>query len=221
MHKIVIADDHSLIRKAIASTISQRFDGIEITEKDDLESTITYAKENPDTDLILLNLNMPSMNGLNGIVSLRSAHFDIPALIISVEEDKNIMLQAVTYGATGFITKSMQREKVSDAIGKILDGQMRMPADIFRPADAPRTDTPREESNALNLELISSLTRRQLLVLKHLTQGDSNKLIGYNLNIAECTVKAHVSAIMRKLKVQSRLKAVLCASTINFDHYLH
>jgi DNA-binding NarL/FixJ family response regulator len=221
MHKIVIADDHPLIREAIASAISQRFEDIEITEKDDLESTMTYAEENPDTDLILLDLNMPGMDGLNGIVSLRSAHPDIPVVIISAEEDKNVVLQAVTYGAIGFITKSMPRDKITDAIGQILDGQMYMPPDIFRQPDAPSTGTQREETNTLNPELISSLTRRQLLVFKHMSQGDSNKQIGYDLNIAETTVKAHVSAILRKLKVHSRLKAVLCASTINFDHYLH
>lgn len=223
MHKIVIADDHSLVRETIASAITQRFGDIEVTEKNDLESTISYAEQNPDADLILLNLDMSSMNGLNGLVSLRSAQFDTPTLIVSVEEDQSMILQAVTYGAAGFVTQSMQREKVTTAIGQILDGQRYMPADIFQSTDNVKIDKSVSEpkSNSSILQLIASLTSRQLRVFKHLTLGDSNKQIAYNLNISEATVKAHVTAILRKLNVHSRVQAVLCASTINFDQYLH
>lgn len=220
MHNIVIADARPLVRQMIATAISQHFDGIEITEKDNLQSTITYAEENPDVALILLNLDMPSMNGLNGMFSLRSGRFDVPVLIISVEDDQNITLQAVTLGATCFTSSSMQREKITDAIGQILDGQVYMPSDIFPQITAPKTGSPRVDANANTLGLISSLTYRQLLVFKYVSQGDSNKQIAYKLKITEATVKAHVSAILRTLKVHSRVQAVVCTSTINFDHYL-
>lgn len=219
MYEILIADDHPMIREAIGSAIAQSFDGINVAEAEDLDSALAFAELHPDIDLILLDLNMPGMDGLNGIVRLRTAHPDIPVVILSAEEDKNVVLQAVTYGAVGFITKSMPREKITDAIRQVLDGQIYLPPDIIRKSASEN----RRRSNhdgSIDPELVSSLTRRQLLVFEHVAKGQSNKEIGYELNIAETTVKAHVSAILRKLKVHSRLKAVLCASDINFDNYL-
>ncbi|MBQ0713224.1 MAG: response regulator transcription factor [Porticoccus sp.] len=220
MNHILIADDHPLIREAIGSAISKKFEDTQIAETYDLDSTLEYAEKNPDIDLILLDLNMPGMNGLNGIVNLRSAHPDIPLVILSAEENKNIILQAVTYGAVGFITKSMPREKITEAISQILNGQIYLPPDIIRQSSAQTTSTNHENTGSIDPKLISSLTRRQLVVFKYMAKGDSNKQIGYELHIAETTVKAHVSAILRKLKVHNRLKAVLCASSVNFDQYM-
>ncbi|MEM1144783.1 MAG: response regulator transcription factor [Pseudomonadota bacterium] len=221
MYQILVADDHPMIREAIASQITDNFEDTTVAEAEDLASAMSYAEQNPDTDLILLDLNMPGMEGLNGIVSLRSNYPDIPVVVVSAEEDKNIVLNAVTYGAVGFITKSMSREKITEAIRQILDGQIYLPPDIIRKAaksDNGRSD--RNGNNRLDPELIASFTRRQLLVFEHMAKGQSNKEIGYQLHIAETTVKAHVSAILRKLNVHSRLQAVLCAQDINFDQYL-
>lgn len=219
MYEILIADDHPMIREAIGTAIAQAFEGSTVSETEDLDSTLEIAAENPEIDLILLDLNMPGMDGLNGIVRLRSTHPDIPIVVLSAEEDKNVILQAVTCGAVGFITKSMPREKITEAIGQVLQGQIFLPPDIIRKA-ATSGGQRRRQDAAIDPELVSSLTRRQLLVFEHMTKGQSNKEIGYELNIAETTVKAHVSAILRKLRVHSRLKAILCASDINFDHYL-
>lgn len=219
MHQILIADDHPMIREAISAAITASLDDATVAETADLQGAISYADENPDIDLILLDLNMPGMDGLNGIVSLRSSHPDIPVVILSAEEDKNVVLNAVTYGAVGFITKSMSREKITDAIKQILDGQIYLPPDIIRQSGG-RGSGDRNNSNRVNPELIASFTRRQLLVFEHMAKGQSNKEIGYQLHIAETTVKAHVSAILRKLSVHSRLQAVLCARDINFDQFL-
>ncbi|MFV0276330.1 MAG: response regulator [Parahaliea sp.] len=219
MYSILIADDHPMIREAIAAAISQSFTGSTVAETGDLEAALAYAADNPETDLILLDLNMPGMDGLNGIVRLRSAHPDIPVVILSAEEDKHVVLQAVTYGAVGFITKSMPRMKITEALQQVLDGQIYLPPDIIRQSGTG-VGRGQRHGNSVDPQLISSLTRRQLLVFEHMARGKSNKEIGFDLTIAETTVKAHVSAILRKLRVHSRLKAVLCASEINFDHYL-
>lgn len=220
MYQILVADDHPMIREAIASAITGSFDDTSVAETDDLPGALSYAEENPDTDLILLDLNMPGMDGLNGIINLRTSHPDIPVVVLSAEEDKNVVLKAVTYGAVGFITKSMPRDKITEAIRQILDGQIYLPPDIIRKANEQSTGPGGENSSRVDPELISTFTRRQLLVFEHMAKGQSNKEIAYELSIAETTVKAHVSAILRKLGVHSRLKAILCARDINFEQYL-
>ncbi|CAA0116013.1 response regulator transcription factor [Zhongshania aliphaticivorans] len=220
MIHIIIADDHPLFREAIRNATQQRFPDALIAETASLDETLAYIEQHSDVDLVLLDLNMPGMDGLNGIVNLRSTYPDVPVVILSAEEDKNIVLQSMTYGAVGFITKSMPREKIIAAIEQILDGQAFLPPDIIRRA-ASNSHSRRQDNTGIPTEIISSLTRRQLLVFERMAKGESNKQIGYELSIAETTVKAHVSAILRKLKVQNRMKAVLCASAIDFDHYLH
>lgn len=219
MYQILVADDHPMIREAITSAITSRFDSAAVAETEDLHGALRYAEDNPDTDLILLDLNMPGMDGLNGIITLRTRHPDIPIVILSAEEEKNVVLKAVTYGAVGFITKSMPRDKITEAISQILDGQIYLPPDIIRKSDE-RVGRASESDSRIDPRLISTFTRRQLLVFEHMAKGQSNKEIGYELNIAETTVKAHVSAILGKLKVHSRLKAILCARDVNFDQYL-
>lgn len=219
MYQILVADDHPMIREAITSAITGSFDGSTVAETEDLHGALTYAQANPETDLILLDLNMPGMDGLNGIINLRTSHPDIPVVVLSAEEDKNVVLKAVTYGAVGFITKSMPREKITEAIRQILNGQIYLPPDIIRKSGDQGAKAA-DNSNRVDPDLISTFTRRQLLVFEHMAKGQSNKEIAYELSIAETTVKAHVSAILRKLGVHSRLKAILCARDINFDQYL-
>lgn len=105
-YKILIADDHPLFREAISSVIASGFEGSEIIETADLDSALEITRNNDDLDLILLDLNMPGMHGLNGLITLRNEAPTIPVVIVSAEEDKQVVLQAITYGAVGFITKS-------------------------------------------------------------------------------------------------------------------
>lgn len=220
MYKILIADDHPLFREAIINVINTSFDGCEILETESLDSAVELTQQHDDLDLILLDLNMPGMNGLNGLITLRNDSPTIPVVIVSAEEDKQIVLQAITYGAVGFITKSSPREQMTDALKQILAGNVYLPSDIIRTNTPETRRRQRNDENSIPPEMLSSLTRRQLLVLERMSKGESNKQIAYNLNIAETTVKAHVSAILRKLNVHNRIQAVLSAGNIDFSEYL-
>lgn len=220
MYKILIADDHPLFREAITNVIEKSFPGCETLETEDLDSALSLTQEHDELDLILLDLNMPGMNGLNGLITLRNEAPTVPVVIVSAEEDKQIVLQAITYGAVGFITKSSPREQMTEALTQILAGNVYLPSDIIRSAQPDNRRHTRKDENQIPPELLSSLTRRQLLVLERMSKGESNKQIAYNLNIAETTVKAHVSAILRKLNVHNRIQAVLSAGNIDFSEYL-
>ncbi len=221
-YKILIADDHPLFREAISSVIASGVAGSEVLQTDDLDSALLVTRENDDIDLILLDLNMPGMNGLNGLMTLRNEAPTIPVVIVSAEEDKQVVLQAITYGAVGFITKSSPRTEMTQAIQQILNGNVYLPSDIIRTGKESSNTSrrSRQEDNPVSPEMLNSLTRRQLLVLERMSKGESNKQIAYNLNIAETTVKAHVSAILRKLGVHNRVQAILSAGDVDFSHYL-
>lgn len=218
MYNILIADDHPLFREAICNVIRSGFPDCTIIETADLESTLLLATEQDNLDLILLDLNMPGMSGLNGLMSLRNEAPTIPVVIVSAEQDKHIVLQAITYGAVGFITKSTPREKMTAAIAQVLAGHVYLPADIIRSEQSNTRRTPREAT--ISPELLQALTRKQLQVLERMAKGEANKQIAYNLDIAETTVKAHVSAILRKLNVHNRVQAILSVGDIDFSTYL-
>ncbi|MFK4753707.1 response regulator [Oceanobacter antarcticus] len=221
VYKLLIADDHPLFREAIADVIRNRYPNSDIVEAENLESAAVLANAQDDLDLILLDLNMPGMNGLNGLIQLRNESPTIPVVIISAEEEKSVVLQAMTYGAVGFIIKSLPREKMTQALEQVLAGQVYLPSDVIRATDDGRSRQRRiQDDNLIPPEMLNSLTRRQLLVLERMASGESNKQIAYNLSIAETTVKAHVSAILRKLSVHNRIQAVLAASNVDFNQYL-
>ncbi|WP_065758341.1 response regulator transcription factor [Pseudomonas defluvii] len=219
MYKILIADDHPLFREAIHNVISDGFPGSEVLETADLDSALELTQSADDLDLILLDLNMPGMHGLGGLINLRNEAPTVPVVIVSAEQDKQVVLQAITYGAVGFITKSSPRSQMTEAIEQILNGNVYLPPDIIR----TQKNTSRRSQNepqGFAPELLQALTRKQLLVLERMTKGESNKQIAYNLDIAETTVKAHVSAILRKLNVHNRVQAILSAGDIDFTAYL-
>lgn len=218
MYNILIADDHPLFREAICSVIRSGFPDCQLIETDNLDSALEIALEQDDLDLILLDLNMPGMQGLNGLMSIRNEAPTIPVVIVSAEQDKHIVLQAITYGAVGFITKSTPREQMNAAIEQVLQGNVYLPAEIIRAEKTGSVRTPRETT--ISPELLQALTRRQLLVLERMAKGESNKQIAYTLDIAETTVKAHVSAILRKLNATNRVQAILSVGDIDFSTYL-
>jgi DNA-binding NarL/FixJ family response regulator len=223
VYKFLIADDHPLFREAIGSVIQSTFEGSEIIECESLDEAAEQAAAVDDLDLILLDLNMPGMDGLNGLMRMRNESPLVPAVIVSAEEEKSVVLQAITYGAIGFITKSSPRTQMAQALQQILGGNVYLPTDVIHGTASSAkatTSRPAARDESISPEMLESLTRRQLKVLERMAMGESNKQIAYNLSIAETTVKAHVSAILRKLNVHNRIQAVLNAGNIDFSEYL-
>ncbi|MBL4713658.1 MAG: response regulator transcription factor [Alcanivorax sp.] len=223
MYQVLIADDHPLFREAIARVIDDGFPGSTLLEASDLDTALDLAGRHDDLDLVLLDLNMPGMQGLGGLVRLRNLFPTLPAVIVSAEEEKRVILQTITYGAVGFITKSTPRKQMIQALEQVLAGSIYLPADIIRAgagSDAGNESaTARREPEDLS-EVLATLTRKQLQVFERMSRGESNKVIAYQLNIAESTVKAHVSAILRKLGATNRVQAILSAGDIDFSAYL-
>jgi len=216
MYKILIADDHPLFRDAITHIISQKFPDSCTYETEDIDSTLAFAKQNDDIDLILLDLNMPGMSGLNGLLDLRNECPTTPVVVISAENKKQTILQTIAYGAVGFIAKSSPKDIIAEAIESVFQGDVYLPADIIR---SQANQSAKQEFQVLP-EMLSALTRRQLMVLKCMTKGEANKQIAYNLNVSETTVKSHVSSILKKLGVSNRVQAVVGCSDIDFNQYL-
>ena len=221
MHTLMVADDHPLFREAIARVIDDGFPGSTLLEASDLDSALAVAGRHDDLDLVLLDLNMPGMQGLGGLVRLRNLFPTLPAVIVSAEEEKRVILQTITYGAVGFITKSTPRKQMIQALEQVLAGSIYLPADIIRAGSGTGEESAASRREPEDLaDVLATLTRKQLQVFERMSRGDSNKVIAYRLNIAESTVKAHVSAILRKLGATNRVQAILSAGDIDFSAYL-
>lgn len=216
MYKILVADDHPLFRDAISNIIAESFKGSLIEQTEDIESTLEFVQHNDDLDLILLDLNMPGMSGLQGLLALRNECPTIPVVIISAERDKKTILQTLSYGAVGFIAKSSSKECIVEALESVFAGNVCLPADIMRLPEGPKSNN----EFVVLPEKIASLTRRELMVLKNLSQGEANKQIAFNLHISEATVKSHVSSILKKLGASNRVKVVLGCADIDFNQHL-
>ncbi|GAC25599.1 response regulator transcription factor [Paraglaciecola mesophila] len=216
MYKILVADDHPLFREAIINTISSAFPGSTTYETEDIESTLELVKSNDEIDLILLDLNMPGMTGLNGLLDVRNECPTTPVVIVSAETEKQKILQTLSYGAVGFIAKSSSKQVIGEAIQSVFAGNVYLPPNIMR------SQAVANQANECEIspEKISLLTRRELIVLKHLTKGEANKQIAYNLHISETTIKSHVSSILKKLGATNRVKVVVGCGDIDFNQYL-
>jgi DNA-binding NarL/FixJ family response regulator len=202
----IVADDHPLFRKALRQTVETAFDAGLIIEAGSLEEVTSAVAAHVDTDLVLFDLNMPGARGFSGLIYLRAQYPEIPVCIVSATEDPATIRNAMGLGASGFVPKSGSTDQIRSAIKAILAGDTWLP-DIVDLGAAADEDT--ELTNRLR-----SLTPQQVRVLMMLSEGLLNKQIAYELGVSEATVKAHVSAILQKLQVENRTKAVLVAGRI-------
>ncbi|MCF8479313.1 MAG: response regulator transcription factor [Rhodospirillum sp.] len=205
--KLLVADDHPLYREALTGVIRGQWPDAEITEAATFGATLAAVEADPDLDLILLDLHMPGSDGLDGLMTLRSKAPTIPVAMVSAEEDREIIRRALTCGGSGFIVKSAGKDRIVEAIRRILDGGVSLPPDLAAALERETARSPDDLTDSRR----KTLTPAEMGVFHLLIQGKPNKIIAYELDIKESTVKAHISAILRKMGVHSRTQAVLAA----------
>ena len=216
MKRILIVDDHPLFREALHTAIETVMPRVEIHEASSIDAATDILKNVGRFKLALLDLYMPDTNGFDGLLSLRKQFPKLPVMIVTGQEDRRLVKEAVNYGASGFMPKTASGEEIAKAITEILAGNIYIPDDYK--LDQPDAASQEREDLARRL---FSLTRQQLIVLQMLREGKLNKQIAYELGVGETTVKAHVSEILRKMNVVSRTQAVIEASKIDFEQILN
>ncbi|MDH4992120.1 response regulator transcription factor [Aquamicrobium lusatiense] len=209
-YTFVIADDHPLFRGALREAIAGIGDAPCIVEAGDFESTKTALLGEGDIDLLLLDLAMPGASGLSGLISLHGIQPSLPIVVVSAHDDPVTIRRALELGASGFISKSASMDDIRSAVRTVLDGGIAAPAEM----DLGEERDP-EISNLIRR--LQTLTPQQTRVLSMLGEGLLNKQIAYELGVSEATVKAHVSAILQKLSVDSRTQAVIQLAKIGTD----
>ena len=212
-YQFLVVDDHPLYREAVVNVLIDLYPDEQVAECGQF-SEVDQLIEVQQPDLVLLDLNMPGVQGLSGLQHIRSHHPDVAVAIVSAEENKQLVLQALALGAVGYVPKSLPKQALGKAIEQILAGDLYMPAELLRQA------SPQQNSSHQLHDTLRALTRKQLLVLEQLAQGRSNKQIGDELNLSESTIKTHVSEILRRLGVDNRVQAANQASSIDFSIYL-
>ena len=209
----LIVDDHPLFCDALELTLKSVAHFGDVSTADCMLRALEILEHASPPDLILLDLNLPDVSGLDGLIRLKRKAEKTPLIIVSSMTDNAIISGAIASGASGFVPKHSRRSVFKDAIEQIKIGGVYKPSGFVEDASA-------RQQNDEALSRLSSLTNQQARILELICEGKLNKQIAFDLSIAETTVKAHVTAIMRKLGVQSRTQAVLVAQDAKFANVL-
>lgn len=208
--RFLIIDDHPLFREALHSALRMTYPEAGTVEARTIAEALDHLAEPPAFDLALLDLSMPDVQGFEGLLQLRTRHPRLPVVIVSAHEEPRIIAEALSYGAAGFIPKSVRKAELAAAIRSVMEGAVAVPEN-YQPQPGAAADGDRAEM----VRRLATLTPQQLRVLQMLRQGLLNKQIAYELQVGETTVKAHVSEILRKLNVYSRTQAVIEVSKLD------
>lgn len=213
MAKLIVADDHPLFRNALIHAISNTFVTKATIETDCFEATCEALLEHPDADLLLLDLHMPGNCGFLGLIQLRKQYPTLPIVVISASDDVDVIKRVMAFGASAFIPKSAHPAEIGKALSAVIDGELWV-------APAIRNQVMNQQQHQPDLDLaskVAELTPQQYKVLFYLTEGWLNKQIAYDLHISEATVKAHITAIFRKLGVTNRTQVVIQAQRLQLE----
>ena len=210
MTTLLIADDHPLFREALRGVALRLLPGARIREAENADALYAMVDAEPDADLLLLDLNMPGTQGFSALVHLRGAYPQLPVVMVSAREEPEVMRRALDHGAVGFIPKSSDAATLASALQQVLDGERWVP-------EAALAAPPAATDERAVAARVRELTPQQFRVLQMLGAGLLNKQIGYELRVSEATIKAHMTAILRKLGASNRTQAVLLAGKLALD----
>lgn len=210
MTTILIADDHPLFRDAMRRAVLQVLPDARLLEADRVASLVELAEEHPASDLVLLDLNMPGAHGFSALAHIRATFPALPVVVVSAREEPALMRRAIGHGAVGFIPKSATIDTIGEALHAVLEGDTWLPPGVA----ANGALDPEEEDLARR---VADLTPQQYRVLAMVCNGLLNKQIAWELEVSEATIKAHMTAILRKLGAHSRTQAVLLAGRLTLD----
>lgn len=211
MREVLIADDHPLFRDALRRAVSQAMPDAALFDADGVPALLALVEAHPDADLLLLDLHMPGARGFSALAHLRGQHPGLPVIVVSAHEEATVAKRALAHGASGYIPKSSPVDSIVAAIRAVLDGDVWLPATLSAGTSELKSD---EAGVAAR---IAELTPQQFRVLAMIAEGLLNKQIAYELGVSEATVKAHMTAIMRKLGCNNRTQVALAASHLAVD----
>ena len=208
--KILIADDHPLFRDALCRAVQGLYPDAEIRDAASVAALQQLLETHADADLLLLDLHMPGASGFSALVHIRASWPSLPVIVISGNEEPGVMQRAIGHGASGYIPKASDPAQMATAISAVLDGDIWLPPGIGTGGKlaADEADIARR---------VRELTPHQFRVLMMLADGLLNKQIAYELGVSEATVKAHMTAVMKKLGVSNRTQAVVAAARLQLD----
>jgi len=211
---VLIADDHPLFRMALKQAVTQAFPNARVVEAENIDQLERLTDAGEDFSLLLLDLNMPGAHGFSGLIYMRERYQDIPMVVVSASEEAAIIHKAVEYGANGFIPKSASMDVMVAAIEQVCAGERWLPPNIL-PQNNPLLNADDHDL----AKCIASLTPQQFRVLGMLAEGQLNKQIAYELSVSEATIKAHMTAIFRKLGVRNRTQAVIRLQNLDVESF--
>ncbi len=202
---IIVADDHPLFRDAVTHLLARTLPGVRVTQVERFERLAQTLEAGPLPSLVLLDLKLDDTRGLDGLLLLKKHYPSLPILIISAYDDPKVVQMAMQCGASGFVPKSLDMERMAEAIQAVLEGDIWFP-ELERLDEEPPLDT---------RALLESLTPAQLRVLALLRDGMPSKEMAARMSVTEATIKAHLTEIFRKLKVKNRTQAVLATRDLD------
>jgi len=211
MPDILIADDHPLFRDALKRAVLQAVPDAALLEADSVASLHATVEAHPDAELLLLDLHMPGANGFSALAHIRGQYPGLPIIVVSAHEEATVIRRAIAHGASGYIPKSTSAEAIVGAVRKVLDG------DVWLPEPMHGANTVLKPDEAAVAALVAELTPQQFRVLNMIAEGLLNKQIACELGVSEATVKAHMTAIMRKLGVSNRTQVALLTSHLALE----